>query len=135
MREALKAATFDVDRLPPCFDVVSEVRALATTLTEPWQWELLSVTDPEVLLTFAVQREVGYLIYFDGSEFWLPALGETTTETACRMTGLHETAMPPGSRVSADAVYLATTDFLASRSRPVCLEWVREAQTDLTAPR
>ncbi|MBM7776193.1 hypothetical protein JOD54_006397 [Actinokineospora baliensis] len=121
-----------VDQLPPGFDLVAAVRAHHDAgVAIGWMWDLVSGPLPEVderpALTFGVNDGIGILEWNDGRTSHVPAGGVHPDWSEYWIAGTHPADVPPNAHVPLDTVYAAIAEFVDTRTRPTCVDWVEAA--------
>lgn len=123
--ELLTDGGIDVRDLPDGFDVIGTLRqANAQRPKQAWTF-YLDVEDRRApTLSVGIDGTRGVLTWWDGSTSWRPAHGANTEPVDYWRAG-HHSQVRAGHEIPADDVLSALREFLATRNRPACVEWIQ----------
>ncbi|MEV0056949.1 Imm1 family immunity protein [Saccharopolyspora shandongensis] len=92
---------------------------------QAWTFQLNPADVRAPRLTVGLNADRGFVLWEHGVEA-LRSTGGTNTEWADYWRGGHHFQMDPGSEIPAPFVFAALGEFLATRERPTCIDWIEE---------
>ncbi|MBK1785152.1 Imm1 family immunity protein [Prauserella cavernicola] len=112
----------DADALLRIMDEVS--RELSRPAEAGVVWELFSGEDDEHVLVAGVRGERGCLSWAEPHELQLPQNGLNAEPVEYFTWDGHQYDQDPGSEVPIATVRTAVREYIATKQRPTCVQWV-----------
>ncbi|RBM15242.1 hypothetical protein DI005_28380 [Prauserella sp. PE36] len=119
---------YDVTTIPDADELLRIMDNVNRELARPPEagvvWELYSGEDGEHVLVVGIRGDRGCLSWAEPSELQLPVNGLNVEPVEYFTWDGHQYDQDPGSEVPIETMHAAVREYVTTRQRPTCVQWV-----------